>query len=134
MLAMSRLMKAHMAFTDDLMHISHMQLHALIFLNQTKNASMSEIAQEFRIELPSTTSLITKLVQLGLVQRVADKKDRRLVRIQLSKKGISLLDTAMKERRRKITHLLATLTEQEQKQFLTIMSKFKTVLEEVSEK
>lgn len=131
---MTRLMRANMSFSSALMKLSSLQLYTLIFLNQHKNAPMTEIAQEFNIELSSATSLVNNLVKMGLVERKHDKGDRRLVRIVLSKKGSILLQKAMAERSKKIKMLLSSISSSEQHQLLLILHKFTKKLEDVNEK
>ena len=85
----SRLMKEEMSFTNNLIHLSILQIQTLIFLKQNKDkkVSMSDIAENFRIELPSATSLLNKLYDLKLVERNVDANDRRLVLITLTGEG-----------------------------------------------
>src|SRR6266576_2561990 len=97
-----RLLKKEMSYKDEFAQLSVLQIQALFFLKQNKNAQMSEIAEHFHIELPSATSLLNKLNQMDFVERNADPNDRRLVRIVLSKKGEAVLKQAMDERNKKV--------------------------------
>src|SRR5579885_2178137 len=83
----NRAFKGKMFTNSDLNHCSMLQLQGLTFLSAHKNASMSEIAQYFSIKLSSATSLINNLCKMELAKRKEDSKDRRLVRITLTKKG-----------------------------------------------
>lgn len=124
-----RLMKEDMSFDSDLMKLTVSQIHALIFLKKHPSAQMSEIAKEFKIELPSATSLINKLVDTKLVERKPDEKDRRLVRIALTNQGEQLLAEAMKERSKKITHTLSYLSESDKKQLSRIIKQLLGTME-----
>lgn len=130
----SRFMKGQMCFDTALLRLSMLQLQALVFLKRHDKAQMSEIATNFKIELPSATSLVHKLSTLHLVERQADEKDRRLVRIVLTKKGKALLDQAMKERSKKISNTLSYLSEADRKDLLRIMQKLVATMEKIYEK
>src|SRR5882757_3909316 len=91
----SRLLRGHMEYSSDVAQLSILQIQTLSFLKHHDNAQMGEIAEYFNIELSSATSLLNKLVTLQLVERQTDPKDRRLVRISLTKKGSELLKKAM---------------------------------------
>jgi DNA-binding MarR family transcriptional regulator len=117
----SRLMKQEMSYTNNLMHLSMLQIQTLIYIHKHENTSMSGIAEYFRIELPSATSLITKLCDQKLVERFDDPQDRRLVRITLSGEGKKLLERAQHERKVKIEKMLSYLSIREKSELLTIL-------------
>lgn len=121
MFKISRIMKQEMSYTNNLMHLSILQIQTLIFLNQNKNRSMSDIAENFRIELPSATILLNKLCDHKLVERHGDQEDRRLVRISLTEKGKTLLKQAMYQRRKKVEKILSYLSEKEKSELLNIL-------------
>lgn len=130
----SRFMRDNMSFHKHLTHLSILQFQTLIYIKKNNNAQMSEIAQEFNIELPSATSLINKLCKTKLVARKADKKDRRLVRISLTKKGTVLLETALHERSKKIQENLAYLSKKDKYDLLRIIQKMSSKLDSKHEK
>ena len=123
MFKLLRLMKHEMSFTNknNLTHLSILQIQALMFLGHNKNVTMSDLAGYFRIELPSATSLINKLCEQKLVHRYEDQEDRRLVKIELTKEGKTLLDQAMCQRRDKVEKILSYLSVKEKSQLLTII-------------
>jgi DNA-binding MarR family transcriptional regulator len=120
----TRLMKNEMSFTNNLTHLSILQIQTLVFLKQNKKSSMSDIAENFHIELPSATSLVNKLCEQKLAERHTDPTDRRLVIIILTKDGKILLEQAMSQRRKKLEKVLSYLTEKEKADLASI---FKTL-------
>jgi len=128
---LSRLMKDEMSFTNDLIHLSILQIQTLIFLkqNQKKLVSMSHIAEFFHIELPSATSLVNKLCEQKLVERHADQTDRRLVIIILTEEGKTLLERAMIQRRKKLEKLLSYLSPKEKLELLDIIKTLNSKLQ-----
>src|SRR5690349_6388385 len=119
MFKVSRFMKS-MHYKSPLVNLSMIQLQALIFLKHNPSAQMSDIATHFRIELPSATSLVNKLHEMELVERQTDDKDRRLVRIDLTNTGQTLLKDAMIERNKKIETLLSYVAESDKDELLRI--------------
>jgi len=120
----TRLMKDQMSFTNNLIHLSVLQIQTLVFLKQNTKTSMSDIAEYFHIELPSATSLVNKLCDQKLVKRSADQKDRRLVMITLTSTGKELLERAMSQRKKKLEKILFYLSSKEKLELLNI---FKTL-------
>lgn len=121
MFKVSRLMKNEMSYTNNLVHLSILQIQALCFLNHNKKVSMSDIAGYFRIELSSATSLLNKLYDQKLVERHEDAKDRRLVLITLTSDGKKLLERAMSQRKKKIEKILSYLSVKEKNELLLIL-------------
>jgi DNA-binding MarR family transcriptional regulator len=109
----ARLMKGEMSYTNNIIHLSILQIQTLIFLSKNTRVSMSDIAEHFNIELSSATSLLNKLYEQKLVVRHEDGQDRRLVIITLTETGKALLKQAMCERRKKLEKILAYLSEKE---------------------
>lgn len=120
---LSRAMKEGMSFDQDLVHLTVLQLQTLIFLKKQKSVPMTELARQFKIELPSATSLINKLAKAKLILRKTDNQDRRVIKISLSKQGVILLQKAMQERERKIQINLAYLSCKDKQNLLVILEK-----------
>ena len=61
------------------------QLEALALLHQGRSGlSMHQVAEALSITPSSATQLVDRLVRMGLVERLREEEDRRLVRVQLS--------------------------------------------------
>jgi len=129
MYTMFRFMRSEMSFTNNFIHLSILQIHALLFIEHNANVSMSDIADHFRIELPSATSLINKLCEQKLVNRYEDSKDRRLVKIGLTDEGKQLTGQAMCARRKKMEKMLSYLSEAEKIELLKILNTLNTKLQ-----
>ena len=116
-----RRMKEEMSYTNNLTHLSVLQIQTLKFLDQNKKTSMSDIAEYFQIEMSSATSLLNNLCDHKLVKRYEDGQDRRLVRITLTNKGNTLFEQAIHERRKKVEKILSYLSKKEKIELLTIL-------------
>jgi DNA-binding MarR family transcriptional regulator len=126
----SRMLREEMRYSSNIAHLSILQIHTLSFLKEKRNAQMSEIAENFHIELPSATSLLNKLVALQLVERQSDEKDRRMVRIALTDAGNDILEKAMEEKLTHMEHTLSYLTEEEQHELLRLLEKLNERIEQ----
>lgn len=125
----SRLFWGKMIYSSNIANLSILQLQTLKFIKLHNYAQMSDIAAHFHIELPSATSLLNKLVALHLVERQTDEKDRRLVRVVLTKEGNELFTKAMHDRLAHVGRLLSYLTEEEQQELLRLLEKLSERIE-----
>ncbi|MDD5489338.1 MAG: MarR family transcriptional regulator [Candidatus Moranbacteria bacterium] len=101
---------------------SFLQLNTLRFIKQ-KKPLMKEIADYLSITPPSATSLVDTLIRLGLVKRVLDRKDRRMVKIAISRKGARYLKESFDEVGKTVRKKLEILTEKEQRDLAGILAK-----------
>jgi len=70
------------------------QVYALAVLKDQKLSMPSEIANVLQISRPSVTTLLDRMQRDGLIQRVADKGNRRRKWIVATEKGVSLMVSA----------------------------------------
>ncbi|MGB9707269.1 MAG: MarR family winged helix-turn-helix transcriptional regulator [Microgenomates group bacterium] len=118
-----RQLKKNIQFDSRFFNLTMIQLHSLIFFKNNSSSQLSDLARSFSITLPTATSLTNKLVEMNLLERIPDKKDRRIVHFTLTKKGNELLRKAEKNRKRAICLMLDKLTKKEKIQFLKILNK-----------
>ncbi|ATD55541.1 MarR family winged helix-turn-helix transcriptional regulator [Clostridium chauvoei] len=69
---------------------SHVKV--IFHLIHTGPSSVSQIAQNLCISKPNMTPIIDKLISEDLVTRYEDPKDRRIIRIELTKKATILFE------------------------------------------
>lgn len=133
-LTTSYLLKEKLIRALEKSQVSILQLQALVFINKHANCQMTEIANNFRIELPSATSLVNKLVDLKLVTRITDKNDRRKVLISLTSKGTKALTRGVEERKKHVGSLVSRLPKDDRKNLLEILHKLIATIKETNEK
>ncbi|MGE5618000.1 MAG: MarR family winged helix-turn-helix transcriptional regulator [Sphingomonadaceae bacterium] len=85
------------------------QLVALRYLSLNESSLMSDVAEGLGISFPAATKTIDRLVRKGLASRSEDQRDRRVVRIRLTEKGMSLVQNIYRERTRRFTAVLDRL-------------------------
>ena len=66
-----------------------MVLHTVknAFLDGTEGLMVSEISDLLKVARPTVTQLVNSLQRKGFIEKQADEKDKRVVRISLSEKG-----------------------------------------------
>jgi DNA-binding MarR family transcriptional regulator len=97
--------------------ISPLAYMIMLHLKSKSLLSMTEISKKLGVPKPNATVLIDKLIEKKLTERVNDAKDRRIVMIKLTKKGIEFLESARKIYHAQITDKLLQLKEADLKQF-----------------
>jgi DNA-binding MarR family transcriptional regulator len=98
------------------------QLEALMFIGPKDRKTMESIATNFDIAPPSATSLISKLEKRGLVVRTQDKKDRRMVYIELTPETKKMILNMWKQKEKVLNELVSTLTVADRDHFKRIMN------------
>jgi DNA-binding MarR family transcriptional regulator len=98
-------------------------LETLRFVGEKKSPTMRDVATYLRITAPSATHIIDELVKGGLMTRSADRKDRRIVRLTLSKKGSTFLAKSMRLKMKVLRGIVGSLNRADQKEFVRILSK-----------
>ena len=83
-------------------NLSILQLETLRFIRENREVLMKELAAHLFITPPSATSLVNELVSKKLVGRSFNKKDRRITKVSLTKKGNLMLEKAMLKKMEKI--------------------------------
>ena len=124
-----RLMKRQMDVTTEFSSLNISQIQTLVFLKENDGANMTDLATFLQIELPSVTSLVNKLVRKDLVQRLADRSDRRVVRIELTKTGEKLLLQTTQKRIQQIKKVMSYLSNDQKREFITILKTIREHLE-----
>lgn len=71
----------------ELSDLSVTEVHTIVEIGMYSARTMSEVAGDLGITVGTLTASINNLVKKGYVERKRDDKDRRVVKIKLTKKG-----------------------------------------------
>ncbi len=94
--------------------ITVQQMHTLHAIARRGGVTMGELAGCLdAASLSSATQMSDRLVKLGLVERLSDPADRRLVRVVMSQRGRDLLHRREAAWREGVGRLLEALTDEE---------------------
>ena len=72
---------------SDFIDLTQPQFHYLKIIVMMKNPTLTELAKELRLTKPTVTVLADKLTEKGYIKRVHSDKDRRVVHLDIDKKG-----------------------------------------------
>ena len=83
----------------------------------------AELAERTGVTRATMTGLIDTLVRDGLVTRAPHPEDRRMMCVEVTERGQTLLMRILPQHFRKMAWLLQPLTEDERKTFVALLSK-----------
>lgn len=102
---------------------SFLQLEALRYMTERGTPSMKDVARHLSMRPPSATALLNGLVRRGYVRRIADSRDRRLVRLSPTPKGRRFLERGMRQISGRMRETLALLTIGERRAMTRILER-----------
>ncbi len=108
--------------------IPHSYYHILKVLKKRGELPMSEIGRLVYISKSNMTSLIDKLVENRLAERLPDEKDRRVINIALTDKGKDLLRDWRKHSNNEIKMNLSTLSDEDLEKLYESVENIKGIL------
>jgi len=109
-------------------HLTVGQLHILGFLHHRGPETMGVMAKCSHVALSTMTESINRLVKLGVVARIPDEQDRRVVRIQLTPKGHKTFKQQVCHNQEIFVKLLESLSETDQRRLVDAFRTIETIL------
>lgn len=97
-----------------------------LYLADEKGLTPSECAERADVTKATITGLLDGLERDGLVRRLPDVTDRRMLRLQLTDKGRDLLSQMLPDHFCRTTDLMANLTDSEKKTLIKLLNKVRT--------
>ena len=88
-----------------------------------KALSISEISNFLQITPAGVTHLINPLEEKGLIERLKDPSDRRVVLVGITEKGIGIAEDLMAEVQEKLVGLIEFLGEDDSRKLIDLMNK-----------
>jgi DNA-binding MarR family transcriptional regulator len=93
--------------------LSLIHLNVLTLLEADGPLSMSHLAEGLDVSLASTTGIVDRMEQRGLVERRRDSDDRRVVIVHLAAGGTKVFEDIDQRRRQGLANLLTRLNDRE---------------------
>jgi MarR family transcriptional regulator, organic hydroperoxide resistance regulator len=94
------------------------QVNALLMLFFNDNLTMGELSGEIYLAESAATRLVNRLVNLNLVKRRGDDKDRRVVRVTLTAYGRQLARLVFERRSFRFNNLAQSLSPEERERLI----------------
>lgn len=105
--------------------LSLQQVRTLACVERDAGASLSLVAEQLALALPSASHLVDGLVRRGLLVRKSDTDDRRRVRLDLTARGTVALRRAMDLARATVAERIASLTAAERRALVDSMARLR---------
>ena len=91
---------------------------------------MSSLAGLMKVSTAAMTGIIERLVRDGYVMRVYDHRDRRIVKVNITRKGGELVKKVNEHRRSMVISIFSRISDADRKDYLRIISHIKEILTE----
>lgn len=89
------------------------QFVALQWLFETNEMTIGELSSKMYLAYSTTTDLIDRMESNGLVVRIKDPSDRRVVRIRKLEKGYDIIEKVIKRRQEYLQEILTGFSQDE---------------------
>ncbi|HZG60740.1 MAG TPA: MarR family transcriptional regulator [Anoxybacillus sp.] len=89
------------------------QFVALQWLLEEGDMTIGELSNKMYLAFSTTTDLVDRMEKNGLVARVKDQNDRRVVRIHLLEEGERIIEEVIKKRQQYLLEVLENFSEEE---------------------
>jgi DNA-binding MarR family transcriptional regulator len=100
------------------------QMEALMLLHQDRSGlSMHQLAEALSTTPSSATQLVDRLVRMGLVERLREDEDRRLVRVHLSDTARQRFEKMMRLHLRSLAAVTEPLSDEELLTFVELLAR-----------
>jgi DNA-binding MarR family transcriptional regulator len=114
--------------------LSMLHLHLMSLLEAKGPIPMSRIAELLGVGLPNATGLVSRMQERGVVDRLRDQDDRRVVVVGLTPSGRETLRDLELVRRRRLGLALAHLTTAQRHTLLRAIHTLRAAFETVGSK
>lgn len=85
------------------------QFDALLVLREYGELTMGELCNKMFLACSTATDLIDRMERNGLIERVRDTADRRVIRLKVLPKGSSVIDEVLEARRGYLATVLSEI-------------------------
>jgi len=91
--AFSEILRQHCAEQGKAYVITPSQWGILSFIAREQEQTISALGKLLGVDAPAVTNIVQRLEQSGLVERVRDREDQRIVKVSLSEEGQGIMRT-----------------------------------------
>ena len=127
-----KLMQAGEIYTKELnkrFNVSAPQVATLLVLYEEGSMSPSQLAKKIMVNSSTMTSIVDRLEQKGLVSRLRNSPDRRVVTVQLTETGGNLAQNAPPPIQQKIVQGLDKLVDAERVQIIRSLTRLTEMID-----
>jgi DNA-binding MarR family transcriptional regulator len=114
------------------MPVTLSQMKALTAFHEDREYTMTELSKNALVKMPSMTEMVDRLEAEGVLQRMRDTKDRRVVNVALTDMGKKIHSQFIGRRRDEMGNLFGKLTVKDQDELLVSLRKVSGVLKKIT--
>lgn len=101
------------------------------FRDENKAYPIGELRKNARVKRSTITVMVDRLERDGLAERVRDKQDRRVVKVQLTANGKKIRSEFYQKRRKEMEAIFSKLPEKEKRALLDHLHKAYQILRKI---
>ena len=114
-------------------HMSMPQFYILMTLQERGAMTISELAHLLSVSAPSASSILDRMEEHELVERLRDDVDRRVVHVGIAQPGLRLMEEMTGLKREQMQRLLDSMTDSELEHVVMGAAAMERALSRVSE-
>lgn len=111
--------------------VSMPQMHILIGLQERGPTTVSDLAVSLEISIPSASAIVDRMEDHGLVRRVRDEDDRRVVHVTITERGAQIVEEMVGLHHEGACRLLGAMTGEELEHVTRALAAVQRVLSEI---
>ena len=113
-------------------NISIAQLKALSAFHEDRPYTMSELSRNALVKMPSMTEMVDRLETAGILERVRDDRDRRVVHVRLTEKGKELHYGFLERRRAELDDVFKDLDASDRGELVRALATVSRILTKIA--
>ncbi|MGQ9629806.1 MAG: MarR family winged helix-turn-helix transcriptional regulator [bacterium] len=110
------------------------QLRALSTLSNEDGHIMSTLARKLSVTMGAVTGLVDRLERLALVRRERDTRDRRAIKVWLTRKGRRIVQEFRRRREEYLMAILQKLEEKDRQDLIRLLKSLDGAISDLLEK
>ena len=109
------------------------QLKAMTAFSEDSLLSMGELCKMAQVKMPSMTEAVDRFTKEGLLERIRDDGDRRVVKVKMTVKGKKIHKEVLKKRADELTKRFGCLTLKDRVKLVNSLKDVSAILTKVKE-
>ena len=109
------------------------QLKAMTAFSEDSPLSMGELCKMANVKMPSMTEVVDRFEQEGILERIRDMEDRRVVKVKMTAKGKKMHKKVLKKRADELTKRFGVLTTEERTSLVDSLKSVSELLTKVKD-
>jgi DNA-binding MarR family transcriptional regulator len=109
------------------------QLKAMTAFSEDSLLSMGELCKMANIKMPSMTEVVDRFEKEGILERIRNNEDRRVVKVKMTEKGKKMHKEVLKRRADELTKMFGVLTTEDRTKLVDSLKNVSEILIKVTE-